>query len=323
MRGLMILCAVLLAAAPDTVGAQSITWPTRPIRIVLAYPPSSPGDIAARKFAPWMQGELGAPIIVDNRPGANGTLAMETAANAASDGQTFVVATDAQFAIMPAISRKLPYTTDGFATIAPMMVAEMVVVAHPSLGATDLQQLAALAQEKPDGYAYGSVGAGSQHHLFIEYLKWKGRFNLLHVPYRGTAAALPDLLSGKIQVMAMGIQQALQHIRDGRLVALAVGSSRRLDELPRVPTISESGYPGFEARVFWAMWAPAATPPTIISKMRAALNNALKKRETRDWFAMSGLTELNEQPADFDKRMQADRQRWADLIRETGIKVTE
>ncbi len=324
MRWPALLFAMSLSIVPVLAVAQQAPWPNGPIRIIVPYPAASAGDAGIRKIGPLLQAELGVPIVVENRPGANGNIGTEAVAIAAPDGQTLVLATDIQFAILPALGTPIPYDPDkSFVTVGAFMAADMILAADPRLKVGTLQELVALAKSKPDEFAYGSVGMGSHHHLFMEYLKSKGGFTLLHVPYRGSGAALPDLISGKIHLMAMGIPQSLPHFKEGKLVPLAVGTSQRYRDLPNVPTISESGFPGFEARVLWGVWAPAGTPEPILAKFRAAMSKAVQDKDVVEWFTASGFSALTDSPADFDKRMRTDRQKWAELVKTANINLKE
>jgi tripartite-type tricarboxylate transporter receptor subunit TctC len=322
MRWQSALIALFLALAP--ISAQAQQWPNGPIRIIVPYPAASAGDIGIRKLGPLMQAELGVPVVVENRTGGNGNIGMEAVAIAQPDGQTLVLGTDINFAVHPATGVQIPFDPDkSFATIGPMMSAGMIVAAWPGLKVKTMQELAALAKAKPDEYAYGSVGIGSQHHLVAEYLKAKGGFNMLHVPYRGTSQAIPDLISGKIHFMAMGLAQSIAHFRDGRLTPLAWGLSERHPDLPNLPTLSESGFPGFEARTIWGLWAPAGTPKPILERINTAMKKALQDKSVQEFFVSSGYTTLPDTPEQFDKRMRDDRQMWADLVKSAGIKMQE
>lgn len=326
MRWQSTLAALLVGlvplAAPVTAMAQQ--WPNGPIRVIVPYPAASAGDIGFRKLAPLMQTHLGVPLVVENRTGGFGNIGMEAAAISPPDGQTLVLATDINFAIHPAIGLQIPFDPDKtFATVGPVMSAGMILAAWPGLKVKNVQELAALAKAKPEEYAYGSVGLGSQHHLVAEYLKAKGGFNLLHIPYRGTSQAIPDLISGKIHVMAMGLAQSISHFREGRLTPLAWGLSQRHPHLPDLPTLSESGFPSFEAKTIWGLWAPAGTPKPALEKINAALKKALEDKEIKEFFVASGYTTIPQDPAQFDQSMRNDRKMWTDLIKSAGIKTTE
>jgi tripartite-type tricarboxylate transporter receptor subunit TctC len=320
MRWLPALAAALLSILPFAAQAQQ--WPNGPIRVIVPYPAASAGDAGIRKIGPLMQAELGVPLVIENRTGGTGNIGMEAVAIAPPDGQTVVLATDINFALLPALGVKLPYDPEKtFATVGPMISTDMVISATPGLKVKNLSELVALAKAKPDELVFGSAGIGGTHHMVIEYLKLKGGFNMLHVPYRGTSQAMPDLISGKIHVMAMGVPQALPHFKEGRLVPLAFGGERRHPDLPDLPTIAEQGFPGIEARVIWGMWAPAGTPQPILERLNKAMINAMKDKEVQEWFRPSGFSTLPDSPAEFDQRMRNDRQKWTDLVKATGIKV--
>ena len=230
-----VLTGLMVALLPAAVlAAQS--WPDNPVRVIMPYPPATSGDLITRKVAPFLSQKLGASFFVENRAGANGNIGMKVARDAAPDGYTFISATDIQYAVSPALYANLPYDFDrDFVPVAP-----------------------------PGKITYASTGVGSTHQLFMELLKMRGGFDMVHVPYKGTGEATPDLISGQVQVMFFGVTQALAQVKAGQLKVLAVGSPERLPELPDAPTIAESGFPGFTSTNIWGVMAPAGTPEPII-----------------------------------------------------------
>jgi tripartite-type tricarboxylate transporter receptor subunit TctC len=321
MRLLRAAAVIALWVAPNYATAQS-QWPNQTIKLVVPYTPGTSGDIAARKLAPLIGQAVGGTVIVDNRGGANGNIGMEVVANSAPDGHTFIVASDIQFAVAPALYPKLPFDVEkSFATVGPVMRVEIVLLANPKLGVNTVPELVALAKSKPSQINYGSVGVGSTHQLFVELMKMRGGFNMTHVPYKGTGQALPDLLSGEIQVMLMGLPQSLPQMKSGALKALAVGSLMRLSEVPDIPTLSESGFPGLEASNYWAIWAPARTPESSFAQMRGALDDALKQPEMRAWFQTSNLSSIDGGNKALDAKLQQDRAKWVEVIRTNHITI--
>lgn len=318
-----LVVALGLALAPCIATAQQAAWPSKPVRFVIPYPPGSSGDLIARKLAPYLSRALGGQVVVDNRSGANGSIGMENVARSAPDGYSFVFATDIQFAIAPVLY-KLPYDTEkDFEPVALVTVIELVVLAHPSVAANNIQELVKLAKAQPGKINYASTGIGSTHHLAFELLKQRGGFDITNVPYKGSGQALPDLVAGQVQVMFAGITQSMQYLNSGRLKALAVASQKRQAVLPDVPTVAESGFPGYEANAYWAIWAPAGTPAAITQKLYAELLKQLDLPEVRDWFEKSGLAASAAGPEELATRIRADRARWTRVVSEAKIKVDQ
>jgi tripartite-type tricarboxylate transporter receptor subunit TctC len=319
MNFMRVAAIVALCTASHHAAAQG-NWPAQPIKFIVPYGAGASGDIAARKLAPLISQSVGGPVIVENRAGATGRIGMESVANAAPDGHTFLFAADVQFAITPALYPSMTLDVDkAFTTIGPVMRVEAAFLAHPKLNVSNIPELVALAKSKPGQISYGSVGIGSTHQLAVELMKIRGGFDMTHVPYRGTAQALPDLLSGEIQFMMMGLPQALPLIRAGSLKALAVGSSARLSEVPDIPTLSESGFPRLEANNYWGLWAPAGIAAPIVVKMRAALDDALKQPEIGAWFRSSNLVFIDGGATALDAQLKEDRAKWSEVIKANKI----
>lgn len=317
----MVIAAVSLA--PIQGWAQA-SWPSAPIKLIVPYPPSSSGDLVARKLAPVIGQAVGGSVIIENRPGANGNIGMEMVASAAPDGHTFVVGSDIQFAVAPVLYSKLPYDTEkSFVTVGPMARVELALTAYPGLGVKTVQELVALAKSKKQNISYGSTGIGSTHQLFTELFKMRGGFDMLHVPYKGSGQAIPDLLAGQIQVMFMGVTQAMPHFASGKLTPLAVGAMSRLPQVPNVPTMHESGFPNFEAFNYWGLWGPAGTPQPIVRKMQEGLAAALANAEVKAWYETSALTVLAGGAEAMDKAVKTDRAKWAEVIKANKIQVNE
>ena len=319
-----ILVATLLAAlcAAGPVAAQP--WPSKPVRIVVPYPAGGSGDIVARLVAQKMSEGFGQQFVVDNRAGANGNIGTDVVAKSTPDGYTLLVATDIQFAISPALGAKLPFDPGrDFNAVSLIAFVDLVLAAHPSLPANNVQELVALAKSRPGTINYASTGPGSTHHLSIELLKLRGGINLVHVPYKGAGQALPDLISGQVQLMQLGIPQTLPHLKSGRVKALGVGSARRLAVLPDVPTVAEQGFPGYEANNSWCLYAPAGTPKDVIARLHAEVVRIVTLADVRERFAASGLEPVGSTPEQLNARMREDRARWEKLIREAGIRVEQ
>ncbi len=317
MQRLVVLFGAMVAMLGTALADE---WPSRPVRIVVPYSAGGSGDIVARELAQKLTSIVGRSVFVENRPGASGNIGTEFVAKAPADGYTLLMGSDIQFAIAPNFSSKLPYAVKEFAPISLVANLDLVLAAHPSLAANHLQGLVALAKKQPGVINYGSTGPGSTHQLAIELLQQLGGFKLTEVPYRGSAQALPDLLSGQLQVMLMGIPQSLPYLRDGKLKALAVGALQRVASVPDIPTIAEQGFPGFEANNYWCFYAPAGTPQAIIDKLHQATAQAVAAPDLRERFLATGLTPVGSLPDALGARIALDTTRWAKVIADLRLK---
>jgi tripartite-type tricarboxylate transporter receptor subunit TctC len=312
--------AALLLAVPLLAGAQS--WPAKPVRIVVPYPAGGSGDIVARAVAQKMSEGLGQQFIVDNRAGAGGNIGTEAVARSPADGYTLLLATDIQFAISPALGMKLPYDpVRDFEPVSLVAFVDLVLAAHPSLGVATMQDLLRVARQQPGKINYASTGPGSTHHLSIELLKSMGGFDVTHVPYKGSSQALPDLISGQVQLMQLGVPQTLPHLKAGRVRALGVSATKRLPALPDVPTVAEQGFPGYEANNSWCLFAPAGTPADIVRRLHAEVSRVVALPDVKERFLATGLDPVGSTPAELSARMKADHEKWSRLVQRIGLKV--
>jgi tripartite-type tricarboxylate transporter receptor subunit TctC len=303
----LAICAVFGPACADE-------WPERPIKLIVPYSAGGSGDIVARELAQKLSISLGQPVVVENRPGASGNIGTADVAKSTPDGYTLLMASDIQVAINPNFWPDLPYRVDQLEPISLVATVDLVLTATPTLQVSDLRELVQKAKHEPGAINYGSTGPGSTHELAMEQLQQLGSFKLTEVPYRGSAQALPDLLSGQLQIMLMGVPQSLSFLRAGKLKALAVGSPERLQALPDVATIAHQGFPGFEANNYWCLYAPAGTPSEVVKKLERSTAQGLADPELRDHFLANGLTPVGSTSQVLANRVAADAAKWKEVI---------
>lgn len=321
IRRIGTLSAAVCAAGPSWVLAQS----DRPITIVVPYAPGGTTDMLGRLIAQQLGTALGRTVIVDNKPGAGTAIGASQVARAAPDGNTLLVATSTTLAINPWLYKKLPYDpAKDFAPVGLIGAVPLMVVVHPSVKANSLAELVALAKAKPDALSYGSAGNGSPQHLGPEMFKAATSINLSHVPYKGSALALTDLLGGQIQLMFTDIAPALQHVRTGKLRALAVTSLKRQSAVPEVPTVAESGIPGtagFEAVAWQSIVAPAGTPAEITERYSREIAKILAQPDLRQKLEREGLESRSSTPAELAAYMKTEAKRWGEVVRLSGTTI--
>ena len=314
--GLLMLGTALLA--PLTVHAQS--YPNRPIKIIVPYAAGGAVDIVARTIGQPLAEALKQPVIVDNRPGASANIGMEMVAKATPDGYTLLMASNG-IATNMALFPQLAF--DGrrdFAPIAKIGYAPLVIVAPASSPAKSLKDLIAMAKAEPGKLTYASAGNGSSGHLAGELLKSTAKVDVLHVPYKGGAPAITDLLGERISFMPINPVEVMAHIRGGRLRALAVASDKRFPLLPDVPTVTEAGLAGYEASVWWGLVAPAKTPPEIVRQLNAETNKALANPAIANKLSELGVVVTPGTPDEFAAFMKSQTELWAGVVKSAGIK---
>jgi tripartite-type tricarboxylate transporter receptor subunit TctC len=315
-----ISAALILIAASSLAFAQG--YPARPVRIVIPFPPGQATDVIGRVVAQKLGDVLGKSFVVENRPGANGIVGVDSVAKAAPDGYTLLVTASGSLVINPSLYSKLPYEPlKELAPIALLGLVPLVVVSHPSLSAKSISQLIALAKAKPGTLSYGSSGPGSAQHLAMELLKWKTGMDLLHVPYKGSAPATNDLVGGQIPLMFDTIASSLPLIKDGRVTALAVGLAKRSIVLPDVPTMDEAGVQGFEVSGWSGMLAPARTPPAIVQQLNEEVLKILSQPETKERIVKLGLEPSSTTTEEFGAFMKTETAKWAQAVKLSGVKA--
>jgi tripartite-type tricarboxylate transporter receptor subunit TctC len=316
---LALLCLPVMAGP---LGAQDAKgYPNRPIRFIVPYPPSGGTDIVARILAEPLAAVLGQPIIIDNRGGAAGNLGTDLVAKAAPDGYT-ILFTLSSHTINPKLYDRLPFDVEkDFVAISLAALIPQILVANPSLPANNVRELIALAKAEPGKLNYASVGTGSPGHIAGELFKLKTGIDMVHVPYKGGGPAVSDTLSGQVQLLFVSLPAALQHVRAGRLKALAVTSDQRSQAAPDVPTIAESGVPDCIVNSWYGALAPAGTPVAIVAKLQAAMAQVLAQPEVRAKLFQQGAEAMASTSAEFERRIRAELKQWDYVIRAAKIKA--
>lgn len=314
----ILLCLQMLILS--AVHAQ--TYPARPLKMVIPYSPgNSTSDILGRSLAQKMSADFGQQVVVENRPGANGMIGSEAVARAAADGYTILFGATGPNAINVSLYPKIPYDpVKDFSPITLVAITTSVLVLHPSVPANSVQELVRLAKSKTGRLSYGSAGSGGVGHLAGELFNTMAGVKLVHIPYRGMAPAVIDLLGGQIDLMFATMPGTLQQIQAGKLKALAVATARRSEVLPKLPTMSEAGLPGFEASSFFGMFAPAKTPPEIVARLNESFVKILKSPDVRELMLSQGAEPVGDTPEQFSAFVQAEIKRWARVIAASGAK---
>ena len=315
------LCLGFIAALFCASLAFAQGYPNKPVHVIVPFTAGSATDILARTFGQKLSEMWGQPVVVDNRPGAGGTIGAGIVAKSAPDGYTLLVHS-AAFAYNPSIYSGLPYdTTKDFVEIAPLGGQPNVLVVAPSLGVKSVKELIALAKEKPGQLNYGSAGTGSGTHINGEKFKLAAGIDVVHVPYKGTPEALNDTLAGRVTYFFSPISAAIPNVREGKLVALGVSTAKRSSALPNVPTIAEAGLPGFDYNLWVGLFAPAGTPPDVVDKINKDVDRVLQLPDVKERLANLGAEAMPMTPGEFKKFVQIELEESAKVIKAAGIKA--
>jgi tripartite-type tricarboxylate transporter receptor subunit TctC len=314
-----LLC---LACGAFSLNGTAAEWaPSKPIRMVVGFPPGGATDLVARQIAPKMSQALGRQVIVDNRPGANGVISNELIMRAEPDGHTIGFGHIGTLVISPVIS-KVPYDVQkDFAPVGMVVSLQNIIVVTPSLPAKTLKEYIALAKSKPGDMLYASSGSGSPGHLAAVLLDSMVGTRMTHVPYKGGGPAIIDLIAGHVPSFFAVISTAVPHVRSGKIRPIAVTGVKRAEALPDVPTVDEAGVKGYAATNWYGMLAPAATPPHVIERLNREMNAALKTSDVVSFLKDNGIDPAPGTPADFDRYIQAEQKKWTPIIRKSNIKV--
>ncbi len=317
-----LFVSLLMALSASTAFAQA--WPSKPVRIVNAFAPGGPSDLVSRAVGEKLQAMWGQPVVVEARPGADGIIGMEHAAKSAPDGYTFVTVPVGNAVILPNLRSKLAYDINkDFVPVTMLATVQNVLVVGANVPAANLKELIAYSKANPGKMSFASPGAGSSPHIAGEMLKSATGMDMIHVPYKGTGPALNDVMGGQVTMFFSQMSSALPLVKQGKLKAIGVASLRRHPAATDIPTIAEQDFPGFEAMAWYALFAPAGTPPDIVNKVAADTTKALQMPDLRERLAALGADAVGGTPAEFALRLKNENARWGDAIRKAGIKASE
>jgi tripartite-type tricarboxylate transporter receptor subunit TctC len=315
---------ISLAAAAMSLPAlaQTSSFPQKPVRIVVPYTTGGSNDVIARLLAQQLQEAWGQPVVVENKPGAAGNIGSSDIAKSAPDGHSLLLTNINIVSMNPGLIANMPFDPQkDFAPISLLGTTALALVVHPSVAANNVRELIDLARKEPGRLNYASSGNGSPQHMSAEMFKAMTKTSLTHIPYKGAAPAINDLLAGQVQVTVGVVNQLMPHIRAGKLKALGVTSRKRLAQMQDVPTLDEAGVPGYESEIWLGLAAPAATPPAIIEQINQAVRKAMATADVVSKLQAQGIDVLVSSPDQMRQRGLEDLKRWGDIIRTAGIKV--
>ena len=318
--GAVLAMALTGGAAPRDSLAQAAAYPNKPVRLVVPFAAGGTPDIIAREFAQGLGGFLGQPVVVDNRGGAGGIIGADAVAKSPPDGYTLVLGSDSTLVNAAFFAEKMPYDAlRDFAPIAMIASFPLALVANPDTGIKTLAQYVAYAKARPGAVSYATVGQGSSHHISMTMLSQMAGLQLIHVPYKGGAPALADVLAGHIPAMFSGVGTAMSHIKAGKLNVIAMSGSERFFQLPDVPTVAELGYPGFDVTNWTGILAPAGTPAPILARLEADIFKVTRSDAYKARLGREGIESLTRSGEVFGKRIRADMEKNAAALRAAGV----
>jgi tripartite-type tricarboxylate transporter receptor subunit TctC len=314
------LSAISMFAAP-AAGAAEGSFASKPVRLVVPFPAGGSTDLIARQLGQRLSETWGQPVIVENRAGAGGVIGSEFVARSAPDGYALVMGSVSTHAIIPHINAKLSYDPIAdFTAITEVARFPSMLVANSALPVKTVKQLVALAKQRPGQLTYASNGEGTNSHLAGEMLKAAAGIDLLHVPYKGAAPAIADVIAGHVAMMFTGVANGMSHVKSGRLRAIAIASMERSPSLPDVPTIEESGVPGVDVTIWLGLWGPKGMPPELVTRLNTDIAAALKSPKVRELFAAQDAQGVGSTPAQFTTRVRDELARWQRIVRAAKIK---
>ncbi len=320
----MRLSTAVIAACAFAASAHAQTYPSKPIRLVVGFPAGGPADIFGRAIAQKLTEVTGQQVVVDNRAGAGGMLAAENVAKAPADGYTFYLASSAVLASYASLYDKLPYDLNrDFVPVTKAIAVPEMLVVHPALPVKTTKEFVALAKAKPGQLTYGSTGNGNMPNLAFESFKIAAGVNILHVPYKGAAPAVIDLLGGHVQATILDVPVLLPHVQGGKLRGLAIATAKRAATLPDVPTMAEAGYPSVNADNWYGVIVASATPKDVIAKLHAALVTTLNSADLKQKLAGQGANTISSTPEEMAAFMKEETAKWGKIIKTAGIKIDQ
>ena len=320
MHNLTRRAALALPMLAMTHEGRAATWPERPVTLVVPFPPGGSNDVVARLIAQVLSRTLGQPFVVENRPGANGNIGATQVARAAPDGYTLLVSGNGQNAMNHGLYRQMPYDSrTAFVHVAQIATVPNALVVARDFAAASLQDLLRMARENPGSITFASPGSGSSGHLAMSMLMRAAGVEMLHVPYRGAAPAITDVIAGQVPVIMINVDIPLPHVRAGRLRVLAVTSDAPSELYPDAPTVASQGFPGFSAVGWMGISAPAGTPPDIVARLHAAITDALRDPQIRERFAAGGYVPAGGSPEDYAAFIGSEITKWGQVTQALGI----
>jgi tripartite-type tricarboxylate transporter receptor subunit TctC len=313
-------CGLALLVSATPIGAQ--TYPSRPIKLIVPFPPGGGTDVIAREVANKVASSNGWTIVIDNKAGSGGNLGVDAAAKAAPDGYTLVLGQTSNLAINPSLYSKLPYSVErDLVPIVPVATSPLALVVAANSPYKTMADVVAASKAKPESINYGSSGSGTVSHLAVELFQRTADVKLTHVPYKGAAQGVTDLIGGQIQIYVSSVPTLIGHIKNGKMRALAVSSLKRTDDLPAVPSIAESGYKDFEATTWFGVMGPSGIPKDVIAKLNSAFNKALQDATVKQKLAGQGADVTGGTPEQLGATIKAETTRWSKIVKESGAKV--
>lgn len=302
--------------------STSNAFPSKPVRVIVPQTAGSSADFFARSTGELLSNKWMVPVVVDNRPGAGGSIAMNVVAKSNADGYTLAMTTEGAMAIIPHLYENLPYNTlSDLAPVTRVAAAPYILIVHPSVQAKSVKELIAQAKVKPGEINFASGGNGTGTHLSGELFKMMSAADIVHVPYKGASLGLTDLLGGQVHMMFVGLPPAVPHIRAGRLRALAVTTRNRNLLVPGVPTVAEGGLPGYEVAPWWGVLAPARTPSTILARLNADLGEIARNAGFKQRLRSQGAEAMTDTPAEFRKVIKTEYEKWGKVIKSAAIRI--
>lgn len=320
-RRRLIVASGSLFCTGGALAQGSGSYPSREIRFIVPFPPGGGNDIVARMLGPRMADALGKSVVIDNRPGAGGNLGTDQAARSPADGYTIVIASN-QITINPGLGQKLPFDVErNFTPVALVASVPMLLVVHPAVAAANVKELIDLARSQPGRLNHATPGNGTPQHLAFELFNRLANVEVTHVPYKGTGPAVADLLGGQVQAAFATLASVAQHVRAGKLRAIAVATANRSPLMPDVPTVAESGVPGYDVPLWYSILAPAGTPAEAIERLAVELRRIVESADMRERMVSQGFQPGFIGPADAQALIRSDVQRWRKIGQDTGIRI--